>query len=94
MTHRVWGKPDRNQPAIVAALRKAGYRVQPLSAVGGGCADLLVADAATGAMYVLEVKEPGGKLTLAQVRWREEWPAQVPIVHTPEEALAAVKVTP
>lgn len=33
---------DRNQPAIVAALRGIGATVQPLHAVGQGCPDLLV----------------------------------------------------
>ncbi len=90
--HRVWGKPDANQAAIVAALRKAGYRVQPLSAVGGGCPDLLVSR--NNHTWVVEVKEPGGTLTPAQKKWIGSWDAPVYVVNTIEGALNHLKERP
>lgn len=90
-------KSDANQPAIVAALRKAGCTVQSLHAVGDGCPDLLVGR--DGVNYCIEVKNKKGRgvrLTPVQKRWHEgfgehpPWAGQVAIVTTVDEALRVV----
>ncbi len=78
-------KVDANHGEIVEALRKAGYFVQSLAAIGGGCPDLLVA---CGRRWmVMEVKDLGGKLTPDQKIWHATCEAPVPTVRTPEQAL-------
>ena len=69
-------KIDANQPAIVAALRKMGARVQSLAAVGDGCPDLLVGW--RGDILVIEVKDgrlspSARRLTPDQQRWHDAW---------------------
>ena len=84
---------DANQPAIVAALRKAGCTVQHLHSVGKGCPDLLVGRA--GINYLIELKD-GAKsaseqrLTPDQVVWHGEWGGSVVVVNCEEAALKAV----
>lgn len=82
-------RADGNQPAIVAALRKAGAVVQPLHTVGGGVPDLLVA---FGRTFVLEVKDPtkpkaDRQLTPAQVKWHAMWTGEKHVVETAEQAV-------
>jgi hypothetical protein len=91
--HKSWGKSDANQPEIVAALRKAGYAVQSLTAVGGGCPDLLVCDDAVPnpTLLLFEVKMPGCDLTPAETKWHSKWPGPVYIVHSIDEALAIAR---
>lgn len=86
-------KIDRNQPEIVAALRKAGCTVESLAAVGNGVTDLLVGRA--GINYLLEVKDgekppSERKLTPDQVVWHGNWQGQKCVVNNIEEALRAV----
>jgi hypothetical protein len=85
-------RTDSNQRQIVAALRKAGFSVCILSGAGhggvAGCPDLLCARA--GVNYLLEVKAPGGKLTPAQYKWHADWPGQVDVVRTVDDALRTV----
>ena len=95
-------KIDKNQPAIVEALRKAGASVQTLAAVGEGCPDLLVGK--HGRNWLLEVKDPerGRKeyreketarvLTEDQHKWHFFWQGQVAVVWTAEEALELVEI--
>ena len=84
---------DANQPAIVAALRKAGCTVQHLHSVGKGCPDLLVGK--SGVNYLIELKD-GAKaaseqrLTPDQVVWHGEWGGSVAVVNCEEAALKAV----
>ena len=86
-------KVDANQEQIVSALRAAGATVQSLAAIGKGVPDLLVAF--RDGMYLLEVKD-GAKvpskrvLTGDQVTWHAAWGCRVHVVHTPEQALAAI----
>jgi len=89
MSFRVKVKRDGNEAAIAEALRAAGYAVQTLEQ-GKGVPDLLVCGP-DGRLSMLEVKQPGEKLTQAQVKWHAAWPGRVYVVHTPEEALAAVR---
>ena len=93
MSFRVKVKRDANERAIVEALRAAGYAVQTLEQ-GKGCPDLLVCKPyayGDGRLTLLEVKEPGGRLTPAQVKWHAAWPGKVYVVHDAAEALAAVR---
>lgn len=72
---RVRAKTDGTQAAIVEALRAAGYRVQILATVGGGCPDLLVG-CPWGELVLVECKNPKGRgreLTPAQVAWHAAW---------------------
>jgi len=92
---RTAAKRDTNERAIIEALETAGYAVQRLSEPG--VPDLLVYGwngrhcGARCEYWLLEVKMPGEKLTQAQVKWHAAWPGNVSVVHTPEEALAAVR---
>ena len=86
-------KIDRNQPEIVAALRKAGCTVESLAAVGNGVTDLLVGRANTN--YLLEVKDgerppSERKLTKDQEKWHAAWRGHKAIVNNVQEALEAV----
>jgi hypothetical protein len=82
---------DRNQTAIVKALRKAGCEVLSLAAVGIGCPDLIACRA--NVLTLIEVKD-GRKsasrrqLTAHQIRFHKDWPVQ--IVTNESEALKAV----
>lgn len=77
---------DGNQSIIVETLRKAGYAVLHLHAVGRGCPDLLVSKGQD--MWLVEVKLPKGKLNDRQVEFHSKWHGKpIVIVHSPEEAL-------
>jgi len=72
-------RTDSNQSAIAASLKKAGFKVIDLSAVGGGCPDLL-ALTSTGELKLIEVKNPQGRdrLTKCQkTRISEGWPVTI-----------------
>lgn len=65
---------DGNQPAVIEALAKSGWSVLSLSKLGRGAPDLLAWKASAG-YRLIEVKQPKGKPTPAQVRFREAgWP--------------------
>ncbi len=82
-------RTDTNQTAIVEALRAAGAFVQSLATVGDGCPDLLVAKGRK--WLVMEIKHEGGKLRTKQQDWAAKCGAPVPIVRSPDEALAVLK---
>lgn len=88
-------KIDRNQPEIVAALRKAGCSVQPLHTVGKGCPDLLVGRAGKNVLIECKdgLKPPSARvLTDDQQDWHRDWRGPpVLVVETVEEALEAIK---
>lgn len=86
-------KVDKNQAEIVAALRAAGCSVVDLSAVGGGCPDLLVGHGTQN--FLLEVKQPGEKIRKddrgeLQRKFHAEWRGQRSVVFSVATALAAV----
>lgn len=92
---RYAARADRNQPEIVAALRKAGVSVQPLHTIGRGIPDLLCSFA--GRTFLIEIKDPtkpksDRQLTAAQRKWHAEWPGEIYVVETIEEALVAAGV--
>lgn len=84
------GQIDGNQPGMVKALRRMGFSVQPLSAVGNGVPDLLVGSRDRNVL--LELKDPAQdpckrKLTPAQAIWHRDWRGQKAVVETLEQAL-------
>lgn len=87
-------RTDRNQPEIVAALRKRGCTVLCLHAVGKGCPDLLVGH--NGLNFLLEIKDgskppSARKLTPDEAVFFEEWRGQAVVVASVEEAIALLK---
>lgn len=86
---------DRNQPEIVAALRKVGVSVQHLHQVGNGCPDILCA--VNDSVFLIEIKDGAKspseqKLTPDQVSWHAAWNAPVHIANSIDAALAVVAV--
>lgn len=90
-------KIDRNQPEIVAALRKVGATVVSLAAVGDGVPDLLVGFRRQ--TFMLEVKDgqqpPSARqLTPDQIKWHVEWiGGPCTVVSNVGEALAFIGAT-
>jgi len=80
-------KTDKNQKEIVSVLRQVGADVLDLSAVGGGCPDLVVAW--RGENIFVEVKNPKtyGKLRESQKEFFERWRGKKIVVYTVDEAL-------
>ena len=89
---------DDNQAQIVRVLRAVGATVQSIAGVGDGCPDLLVGFRRQS--FLLEVKDAAKvpsaqKLTKLEERWHLLWQGlPVSVVHTPEEALEAIGITP
>jgi Holliday junction resolvase len=81
-------KVDGNQTEVVKNLRKLGCTVASIAPMGKGIPDLLVGYA--GRSYLLEVKQPGEKLTDDEAKWHSEWRGQVAIVTTWQEAAKVV----
>lgn len=83
---------DKNQPAIVAALREAGATVQMLYGIGHGCPDIVVGF--QGINYLMEIKNPHGRkrLTFLQGIWHERWRGQAAVVSTIAAALHIIGV--
>ena len=82
-------RTDATQEEIVKALRKIGCKVYIL----GLPLDLLVwhKDRTGGSRTMLiEVKVPGGSFTKQQIEFMAEWPGEIHVVRSPEEAVAKV----
>lgn len=87
-------KVDKNQGAIVSALRKLGCSVELLHKQGQGCPDLLVGY--RGKNYLIEVKDgslaPSRRsLNDLQVEWHSNWLGQVCIIESIDEAIKFIK---
>lgn len=79
------GNRDRNEKPITDALEARGYVVTQIR--GRGVPDLLVSKG--GAMWLVEIKQPKGGFTPAQVTWRTRWTGPtVATIRTVDEALA------
>ncbi len=87
-------RTDENEKAIVKALRKMGYTVQP------GHDDILVG--ASGRTYWFEVKDPAktlkrdgsfrkGALKPSQIKLRAEWRGHYAVVTCLEDILAQIQ---
>lgn len=91
---RKHGRTDANQETIIAALRSSGATVQPLSAVGSGCPDILVGF--RGQDHLMEIKNPNvslrdQRLTKDEAAWHNSWRGhRVWIVCTPEQAISII----
>ena len=87
-------KTDRNQAAIVRALRAIpGVTVRSLAAVGQGVPDLLVGW--RGRNYLFEVKDPGASpsgraLTPAEAKFHRTWTGQVRVIFSAQDAMQAI----
>ncbi len=84
-------KVDGNHELIASCFLAAGFSVQSLAAVGGGCPDLLVAGPLN--TFVVEVKDPQqGKtrFTPAQKKWHANWKGRAHLVETVEQALLLI----
>ncbi len=82
------GRVDANHADIVKALRAAGIAAASTAMLGSGFPD--VAAGFRGINVFLEIKSGGGKLTADEQKFHDEWPGQIAIVTTPEEAVLAV----
>jgi hypothetical protein len=87
-------KADRNQPEIVAALRKFGAKVTPTHTVGQGFPDLVVAF--NGRTFLLEIKDgakppSARKLTPDQEKFHAAWTGEIHVVESIEQALAVTR---
>lgn len=76
-------KRDENEVEIVKALRAAGASVAHLSSKG--IPDLLVSF--RNKLFLIEVKMPGKKLTLEQVKFHKNWNGEIHIVKSVDEAI-------
>lgn len=81
---RLRAKTDRNQSAIVQALREAGCSVVSLHQLGHGIPDLLVATP-SGETLLVEVKSAKGSLTPDQVHWISRWQGRVEVIRDPDD---------
>lgn len=81
-------KVDANQAEIVRALRAVGARVHVTSSLGGGFPDLTVGF--RGQTFLLEVKQPGEKLTPRECVFFAEWTGHSAVVYSVDNALAAI----
>lgn len=79
---------DANQPMIVDALRRIGAKVAFLHELGNDVPDLLVGF--RGRNVLLEIKMPKKDPTSGQQVWANNWPGEVHVVHSVNEALQAV----
>ena len=91
---RKYGKIDANHTEIISVLRKAGYSVLSLAAVGNGCPDILVGRSGS-ANILMEIKDGGKppskrKLTSDQRAFFATWQGQATVVKNVEEALDAM----
>ena len=74
-------RTDAGQKAIIDALHKIGAKVYYLKLP----LDLLVCH--RGRTFLIECKEPDGRLTKAQVEFIASWPGEVYVVRSPSEAV-------
>lgn len=87
---RKYGKVDLNQKAIVSALRQCGCTVTSTASIGNGFPDISVG--IHGVNWLLEVKQPGEKLTEAEKRFHTTWRGQCAVVYSVDDALRTVGV--
>lgn len=88
---RIAHRRDKPERGIIYRLRLAGWAVFPLTGTPG-LPDLLCVK--RGALHLVEVKEEGGPVTLAQVKMHKallRCGYVVAIVSTPEEALEVLE---
>ena len=82
-------KPDKNTPAILEVLYTLGFDVLNIHTLGKGYPDLLAVKEIDDKwrMILVEVKQPGGRLTPAEREFAEDHPGLVHVWHNAEEAI-------
>lgn len=81
---RLNAQRDKNERLIIETLEKRGFVVCQIN--GKGVPDLLVAS--MGRCWLVEVKQPKGKLNAAQQKWHARWTGPAPIIlRSVEDAL-------
>lgn len=90
MTPKFYAQVDKNQPAIVDALRGIGAEVQSLAPMGRGVPDIICAY--KGKWFVAEIKGEGGKLNEKEQAWHNKFSrqAQVHVWYSTDDALKAI----
>ncbi|MCB0063487.1 MAG: hypothetical protein KDE19_15300 [Caldilineaceae bacterium] len=85
-------KVDANQNEIVRAIRDAygPHTVLDLSAVGGGCPDLLIG--VRGKNLFAELKTATGKLTNDQIHFHDRWQGQLCVARSLDEVLRIIEM--
>jgi Holliday junction resolvase len=84
---------DDNHKEIVAHLKAIGCSVLSLARMGDDCPDIVAGRRAVNALMEIKdgKKRPSKrKLRPGQVEWHLAWRGQVAVVHTPQEAEAAM----
>lgn len=77
-------KRDATEPAIVEALRRCGWSVQPISVADAP--DLILGKC--GRTYLAEVKTAKGRVKPGQAEWHRKWEgADVVILRSVDDAL-------
>ena len=77
---------DKNHKEIVECFRKLGCSVLSLSAQGKGCPDLLISYQMQ--LYLVEVKDTGGKLRESQKEFMRTWGSPVYVVRSNNEVVS------
>ena len=77
---------DKNHKSIVQCFRKLGCSVLSLHMVGKGCPDLLICYQMQ--LYLVEVKDTGGKLNTLQEDWHRKWGSPVYVVRSKNEVVS------
>jgi Holliday junction resolvase len=83
-------KVDANQPAIVEALREAGYQVVDVHGVGFGFPDIL-AVTKSGINVLIEIKSPGGKLNQRELDFHQSFRGALGIAFSADEAISIMQ---
>lgn len=82
MARYAYHQLDRNHKAIVSALEAVGMSVEPL----GRPLDVLVGYG--GRNWLIEIKQPKGKLRASQERFLAKWRGHAEVIRSVDEALA------
>lgn len=78
-------KTDANQREVVAALRAAGWVVALTHRLGDGYPDLHASK--NDQAVLIEVKQPGEKLTPAEAKFHADWQGPLFIAYSGQEAV-------
>lgn len=81
-------RKDINQPELEVRLKKLGFSVTSLHALGKGIPDLLLG--IMGINIVVEVKHDNAELTEPEKEWHRDWKGQVRIAQSAEEIVLYV----
>lgn len=85
---------DANQPKIVEAFRKLGFKVAHTHTIGKGFPDIVVSR--RGKTKLIEIKDGAQppskrKLTPDEEKFHQEWDDHIPIIETEEDVVSFAK---